>query len=210
MNALWDSFVIFFLFFFLFGIQHSVLASLGIKKKLRNVLGNKIAFYRIFYILFSLLTFGLFYYLAPKPGIVVYSLPYPFDLIVLTVQFLSLILLLWTAKFIDVKEFLGINQIKRYFKNEYNEETLDEVSEFRVEGPYKIVRHPIYFFSILFLIFRASMDLFYLDATISMIIYFFVGAYYEEKKLVKVFGNKYSEYQKKVPMIFPNLFRKKK
>ncbi len=209
MKWLVDSLVIFFLFFSLFAVQHSVLASLKFKKKLQSILGDKIAFYRIFYIMISLFTFGLFYYLAPKPDIVIYSLPYPFDLIVFTLQTVSLILLLWTGTFIDLREFLGLNQIKRYFKGEYNPEELDEISEFRVEGPYKFVRHPVYLFSILFIILRASMDLFYLDAAAAMIIYFFVGAYYEEKKLVKMFGNKYVEYRKTTPMIFPRIFKKK-
>ncbi len=210
MSMLWDSIFIFALFFGLFGIQHSILASIPVKKKLKKFLGNKIAFYRAVYILISLITFGLFYYLAPKPDIIIYSLPYPFDLIVLGLQAVSLVLLLWVASFIDVKEFLGLSQIKRYFKGEYSDDALDEVSEFRIEGPYKFVRHPIYLFSILFLILRASMDLFYFDATIAMIVYFFVGAYYEEKKLVETFGEKYIEYQKTTPMIFPRILRRKK
>jgi protein-S-isoprenylcysteine O-methyltransferase Ste14 len=73
----------------------------------------------------------------------------------------------------------------------------------KIEGPYKYMRHPVYFFSILFLIFRPYMDLTYLTLVICLIAYFYIGSYYEEKKLIEVFGDEYKVYQKNVPRIFP-------
>jgi protein-S-isoprenylcysteine O-methyltransferase Ste14 len=51
--------------------------------------------------------------------------------------------------------------------------------------------------------FRAEMDLFYLTMFISFTAYFYIGSYYEEKKMVSIFGNEYADYQDKVPRIFP-------
>jgi methanethiol S-methyltransferase len=65
------------------------------------------------------------------------------------------------------------------------------------------MRHPIYFFSIAFLLFRPVMDLFYLTFFICVVIYFYVGAYFEEKKLVNYFGDVYVNYKKLVPGIIP-------
>jgi protein-S-isoprenylcysteine O-methyltransferase Ste14 len=38
---------------------------------------------------------------------------------------------------------------------------------------------------------------------ISFVVYFYIGSVYEERKLIKIFGNDYLEYQKMVSRIFP-------
>ena len=111
---------------------------------------------------------------------------------------------------INGKEFLGISQIKRYVQGNYNTKDLDEINELRTEGVFSFTRHPIYFFSILFLGLRPYMDLFYFVLFICLTVYFYIGAYFEEKKLIEIFGESYLEYQKKVPAIFPVKFSKYK
>ena len=86
-------------------------------------------------------------------------------------------------------------------------EELDEVSVLRVDGPYKYSRHPIYLFSILFLVFRPQMQVGYLFMTILIIAYFYIGSWFEEKRLISRFGDDYLNYQKTTGRIFPN-FRK--
>lgn len=197
------------LLFVLFSLPHSVLASLNFKKKLHERIGTKIAFYRLFYNLFALISFYLFYIISPKPAITIYDLDYPFDIAMIFFQVLSLLGLWWAAKPIDLKEFLGLQQALRYFQNNYSSEQLDELPKLQFDYGFKYVRHPIYFFSILFLGFRPSMDLFYFVMFILIIIYFYVGSIYEEKKLVNIFGVQYVEYQQKVPRMFPiKLFKR--
>jgi protein-S-isoprenylcysteine O-methyltransferase Ste14 len=111
--------------------------------------------------------------------------------------------LLWVANPISIKDFIGISQIEKYFKGNYDSGELDEKLTLKIEGAFKFVRHPIYLFSILFLAFRPSMDLFYLTTLICVIIYFYIGSIYEEKKLVEVFGNDYLKYQQNVPRLIP-------
>jgi protein-S-isoprenylcysteine O-methyltransferase Ste14 len=94
----------------------------------------------------------------------------------------------------------------RYSKGNYNKEELDEHSELKIEGALKYCRHPIYLFSILFLLFRPSMDLFYLVFFIILTLYFIVGSYYEERKLVNKFGDEYKSYQKKVARLIPKIY----
>lgn len=105
-----------------------------------------------------------------------------------------------------MKEFLGITQIKRYLEGNYKVSDLDEYHEMVVSGPFKYSRHPIYFFSIIILGFRSTMDLFYVVFFICMLIYFYIGSIYEEKSLEKRFGNSYREYKTRVPRLFPNPF----
>lgn len=197
-----DVLIIVFLFL-LFGVSHTILASNKLKENLVNVIGDKIAFYRLFYNISSLIILVALYEIAPKPNVIIYDLQYPLDIIVFSLQVISIIGFFWASKGIGIMEFLGINQIFRYFDKSYNTNDLDEKSFLKLDGAYKYSRHPIYLFSILFLGFRPTMDLFYLVMFISITFYFYIGSFYEEKKLVEKYGVEYKEYQKKVPRIFP-------
>lgn len=202
MQYLWEVVSLVFLFA-LYGFIHSLLASEKTKIIIRNVFGKLIAFYRLFYNLFALFGLYLIWEAAPHPSLQIYQLNPPFDYLVLIPQLAALAGMIWCFKYISLKEFAGINQIDRYFNNEYSTNDLDERFTLRIEGPYKYSRHPIYFFSIVFLLFRAEMNLFYLTMFISFTAYFYIGSYYEEKKMVRLFGNDYRDYQKKVPKIIP-------
>ena len=198
------------LLFFLFAASHTYLASIKFKSKLVEKIGDKIAFYRLFYNVSSLIFFFVFYELSPKPDVVVYDLHYPFDIITFAFQVLSIIGLIWAVKPVSLNSFTGIDQIKKYLHGEYKRENLDEKLTLKIEGAFKIVRHPIYLFSILFLAFRPTMSLFYLVMFVCITAYFYVGSIYEERKLVEIFGNEYREYQRTVPRIFPLNFMNKK
>ncbi|MEW6652587.1 MAG: isoprenylcysteine carboxylmethyltransferase family protein [Bacteroidota bacterium] len=201
--------LLFIVFLFsLFAYSHTWLASRELKERLAKKIGDKIAFYRIFYNFSSVLAFLAFLAIAPKPNTVIYDLQFPFDMITFALQVLSLIGLIWAFSQIDTKEFLGISQIIRYFNGAYSVETLDEKRELKLGGAFKYSRHPVYLFSILFLGLRPQMSLFYLTLFICLVIYFYAGSIYEERKLVEIFGDSYKEYQKRTPRIFP--FRLKK
>ncbi|MEW6703063.1 MAG: isoprenylcysteine carboxylmethyltransferase family protein [Bacteroidota bacterium] len=206
------------LLFSLFAFSHTLLASRKIKKEIASGIfhrsensgkllekktGSKIAFYRLFYNFSSLIIFIAFYSIAPRPDVIVYDLRFPFDIITFALQILSLTGIIWAARSFDLKEFLGIAQIKRYMRGEYNVDDLDENSKLKVDGAYKLVRHPLYLFFILFLGLRPTMNLFYLTTFVCIVVYFYVGSIYEEKKLVERFGDEYREYQKRVPRLFP-------
>jgi len=189
--------------FSLFAASHTWLASRKLKERLTEKIGEKIAFYRLFYNVSSIFFFLAFYAVSPKPTAIIYDLQFPFDIITFALQVLSLIGLIWTFRQLDTKEFIGISQIIRYFAGTYKVETLDEKQELKFSGAFKYTRHPVYFFSILFLGFRPQMSFFYLVLFICCVVYFYVGSIYEEKKLLEVFGDKYKEYQKRTPRIFP-------
>lgn len=202
MNYLYDVLIL-IIVLGIFGYIHSFLASLKVKEFIKQQFGNAIAFYRLIYNIFSLVSLYLIWEYAPHPSLKIYKLNPPFDYLVLIPQLISLIGIIWCFKYICFKEFLGLSQIERFLNKEYSENDLDEKMTFRIEGPYKYSRHPIYFFSIAFLVFRAEMDLFYLTMFTTFIIYFYIGSVYEEKKLIRIFGKVYEDYQKEVPRIFP-------
>lgn len=197
------------LLFSVFAFFHSFLASNKIKRLLVKNIGEKIAFYRLFYNVSSLILFFAFYFLSPKPDFVIYDLHYPYDIFTLAAQLTSLFGLIWSLKGINIKEFLGIEQIVRYLNSEYKIDDLDERKNFRIEGANKIVRHPVYLFSILFFGLRPTMSLFYFVTYICIVIYFYIGSIFEEKKLVEQYGELYTRYQKQVPRLIPIYFRKR-
>ncbi len=185
------------------GFYIHFLRPVNFKEKLVKEIGTLIAFYRITYNLIALFFFYLMYELLPHPDQKIYDLQTPWDLIILIPQFISLAGIIWTLRYFSSLEFLGINQVIRWFKGEYKIEDSDERLTLRIEGPYKFSRHPLYFFSILFLLFRPVMDIFYLTFFICIVVYFYAGSFFEEKKLLKTFGEKYQVYKKSVPRIFP-------
>jgi len=198
-----DVLTIIFLFI-VFSLLHSKLASEKLKSDIAKKFGSGIAFYRLAYNLFSLISLYLIYELSPKPNVIIYDFPQPYDLIVLIPQLSALAGIFCAFKYICVKEFLGFSQINRYLLGHYSTE-LDEEMTLTIEGPYKYIRHPIYFFTIIFLMFRPTMDLFYLTFFICIVAYFYIGSIFEEKKLVRHFGDIYVTYQQSVPRIFPYL-----
>ena len=96
----------------------------------------------------------------------------------------------------DTKAFLGLG-------------SLNPEDEFRTDGLLKRVRHPLYSGSILLITgyFLFSPKISVLISVSMMIIYFLVGIQFEEKKLEKVFGEKYIEYKKKTPMLIPRFWK---
>lgn len=195
--------IVLIILFTLYGFIHSVLASEKVKVLFKKAFGNFIAFYRLMFNVLAFVGLYLIWELSPHPSLQIYKLPPPYDYLVLIPQFISLMGVIWCFKYICFKEFIGLNQVERYLKNDYPDNALDENYILRIEGPYKYSRHPIYFFSIIFLLFRAEMNLFYLTMFISFTAYFYIGSYYEEKKMVRLFGDDYRNYQQKVPRIFP-------
>jgi protein-S-isoprenylcysteine O-methyltransferase Ste14 len=61
----------------------------------------------------------------------------------------------------------------------------------------------MYLFGLLTIWLAPEMTANTLVAWIALSVYLFVGAYFEEKKLTRVFGSMYSEYRSRTPMIIP-------
>jgi len=185
----------------LWGALHSLTASLAFKEKAARLFGRgAMRFYRLFYNGFSLLTFlPVMALVALPPHRVFYSVPAPWNFLMGAGQGAAAFLALLSVLQTDALHFAGIKQLF----------VEDSKGQLVTNGLYKIVRHPIYTFSLLFLWLTPVMTdktlVFYLGATL----YFIAGAYFEERKLLREFGEEYAEYMKSTPMLAPGLvFRK--
>jgi len=74
---------------------------------------------------------------------------------------------------------------------------------FTVKGPYRWVRHPLYFFILVMIWTYPHLTADRLLFNVLWTIWLIVGSILEERDLVKEFGREYRDYQSKVPMLIP-------
>ena len=93
------------------------------------------------------------------------------------------------------------------------EKRLSRTEPLVIEGPYRYVRHPLYFGVVVIVIgWWLLLDYsFLLVSAILLLLWFnFVVARFEEEELRAMFGERYEEYAKEVPRIIPFIKRGKK
>jgi protein-S-isoprenylcysteine O-methyltransferase Ste14 len=76
-----------------------------------------------------------------------------------------------------------------------------------IRGPYRWVRHPLYLFSILMIWSCPDITGDRLLFNVMWTTWIIVGAFLEERDLAACFGETYRQYQTKVPMLIPKIFR---
>ncbi|HSG45813.1 MAG TPA: isoprenylcysteine carboxylmethyltransferase family protein [Anaerolineales bacterium] len=181
----------------LWGVIHSLMASLGFKNLLQRMVGSGfMRFYRLFFNVFSVLSFApILYLLITLPDRDMYQVPVPLNYFMLAGQGLSVLMLFVAVLQTDTLAFIGLRQL-----------LTDEMNENLVtSGLYRFVRHPLYTFGLLILWLSPSMTINSLVVYMSLTIYILVGAYFEERKLMRVFGQEYAEYKSITPMLIPDL-----
>ncbi len=182
----------------IWGVVHSFLASHLAKDLFRLKIGS-MDFYRLAYNVFAGISFlPILYLMAVLPDQVVYKVPFPWNLVMFGGQTLSVILLAVAFLQTDSLSFIGLRQL-------YQEERSGALV---IHGLYKIVRHPLYTFSLLFLWLTPTVSQNSLTVYIGSTLYILIGAYFEERKLLREFGEAYANYQRSTSMLIPGLGRR--
>ena len=184
----------------LWGLVHSIMASLTFRAKLTNWLGEKtMRFYRLFFNIFSVITLIPVLWLAKVlPDSTLYAIPKPWLYLMLFGQALSAIGEIIGLFQTDVWEFAGLRQI-------ISPHTEGE-KPLVIKGLYKYMRHPLYTFGLLFVWLTPLMTVNMLVMYISATVYIVIGAYFEERKLCREFGEDYARYKENTPMLMPRLW----
>ena len=115
------------------------------------------------------------------------------------VYFLSFVGFFWGVKALGPFDAFGITSIKRHLRGKKPPPTMP----FVIRGPYRWVRHPLYFFCLLLIWSCPDLTVDRLFFNILWTAWIFVGAKLEERDLVADIGDAYREYQRSVPMIIP-------
>jgi protein-S-isoprenylcysteine O-methyltransferase Ste14 len=95
----------------------------------------------------------------------------------------------------DSLSFVGLRQL---FEKE-------KTGALVTRGLYRVVRHPLYTFSLLYIWLSPRVSQNSLVFYIGVTLYVLIGAYFEERKLLRDFGEAYAEYRRKTPMLIPGL-----
>ncbi len=172
---------------------HSFLAADGVKEAARSRFREKYKYYRIGYNGLSTLLLVPAVIMEQKLSSPIYF-EYHGALLILRVLLLGsgILLFMAGAKSYNMSEFLGLSQLS-------GSET---EGSFQNEGILSVVRHPWYLGGILILWSR-NLTPGTLTTNIILTIYLIVGAFLEEKKLIRKFGKRYLDYRHAVPMLIP-------
>lgn len=181
----------------LWGVVHSILASHFAKDMIQGFLGQAgMRLYRLGYNIFSVISFApVLYLVATLEDQPLYQVPAPWSYLMLGVQALSVLLLGIAFLQTDSLSFIGLRQL-------FEEE---KPGQLVTRGLYKLVRHPLYTFSLFFIWFTPTMSLNSLVFYLGVTVYVLVGAYFEERKLLRDFGEAYAGYKLKTPFLIPGL-----
>ncbi len=181
-------------------LLHSYLASYPAKAWMSSFMGQQYKWYRIFYNLVSVLgLIGLWMVSSPKEKVILFE--YRGIHCISGLLFVTGCFLMYRSfKNYDSKEFLGIRQLHADSPQQMKQ-TL------KTSGFNRYVRHPLYFSSIIVLIAYVlfSRTLTSVIITSISIIYLWIGALQEEKKLIAAFGDQYLQYKKSVKMLIPHV-----
>lgn len=179
------------------GTVHSLLASMRIKDLLCRLFGDGfMKFYRLFYNIFAVISIvPILYLVATLPDKTLYQIPAPYSYLMRVGQAASALLLLAAVFQTDLLSFAGLRQL---FEEEKSGPLI-------TSGLYRFVRHPLYTFSLLILWFSPSMSLNSLIVYAALTLYVLVGILFEERKLLREFGQEYADYRSATPMLIPGL-----
>lgn len=174
------------------------MASLGAKDWVRRnfgATGNR--FYRLAYNIFSVISFvPILWLMAILPDQVLYRIPAPWAYLLLAGQGAAIVMLVVGVLQTDTLSFVGLRQLVEGEKRS---------SQLVTRGLYRWVRHPLYLAGLLFIWLTPVMSRNSLVVIIAATIYIIVGAFFEERKLEREFGQTYEEYRAKTPMLIPGL-----
>lgn len=181
----------------LYFILHSVLADAGVRQRIRSrwpVVGRH---YRLLYTLqSSVLIVPPLYLLLIWWGEPVWRWTGWAGWLADGLALLGVIGFIISTRAYDMGAFLGLK----------GEAQSDNVTGFHLSIAHRFVRHPWYFFGLLILWTR-DMPPALLVTAVCITGYLVVGSWLEERKLVAEFGDRYREYQRRVPGLLPRPWR---
>jgi protein-S-isoprenylcysteine O-methyltransferase Ste14 len=178
---------------------HSTLISITVTEYMKRKLGDGYRFYRLFYNVASVATLiPLIYYSHMIREAPVFHWEGALTIVQILLLAASIGLFVVGGRHYSWKQFSGIAQIRAGRAHG----SLARGDSFVVSGVHRIIRHPWYLGGILIV---WAQDLSVPTILINMVIsvYFIVGSFLEERKLVREFGDQYREYQRTVSMLFP-------
>lgn len=187
----------------LYGALHSLTAALRVKAIFVTLIGQRayLGWYRLFYNSISAITLlPVLALIVTEPGENVWMIDGPPALLFRALQLVGVLGVLISFLQIDALRFAGLRQAFAYVNGDPLPLPSEPLSR---GGVYALVRHPLYFFSMLFLWFEPNMSAAWLGFCIGSTLYFVLGSLLEERKMRRAFGEEYAAYQRQVAWMIP-------
>jgi methanethiol S-methyltransferase len=180
-----------------FAIQHSVMARAWFKRVWTRVVPEVVE--RSTYVLLSSLALLLmFWQWRPIGGVIWNVKSAAGQLLLFGVFWAGWVTVLWSTCLINHFDLFGLRQVYLYFRNR------PYISlGFRTPTLYNYVRHPLYLGWLMVFWGTPVMTVAHLVFALATTAYVFVAIQLEERDLVKVHGDDYLEYRRRIPMILP-------
>jgi methanethiol S-methyltransferase len=105
----------------------------------------------------------------------------------------------WGIKSLGKSDMFGIGVIQNRLKGEQPPPAVP----FAIQGPYRLVRHPLYLACLLMIWSCPDLTTDRLLHNFLWSAWIIIGTILEERELNKTFGEDYAKYQKEVPMLIP-------
>ncbi len=181
----------------LFAIQHSVMARYGFKQRWTSV----VSWYlerSTFVLAASLALAVLLWQWRPIPAMVWDLRGTAIGSVLGGLFWVGWAILLLSTFLIDHFELFGLEQVWSYVKGrEFHRPA------FKAPLFYQWVRHPIYLGFVIAFWSAPAMTMGHLLFSVATTGYIMVGIYFEERDLVRAYGDAYRDYQRQVPMLVP-------
>lgn len=182
----------------LFGLQHSVMARRGFKRWWTRVVPPVVE--RSTFLVATCLVLALMFWLwAPIESPVVWRVQSESAVTVLWSVFgIGWLIVLVSSYLLNHFELFGLQQVFAGFRNRVPPEVA-----FRTPLFYRYVRHPLYLGFLLSFWSVPVMTAGRLLFAVGMTLYILVGIAFEERDLVRHFGQRYRVYRQRVGMLLP-------
>ncbi len=181
----------------LFALQHSIMARPAFKAKWIRLVPEPVE--RSTYVLFSSLCLLLLVWQWQPMGGFIWKIENGTGKIFLNILFVMGWLIVLVSTFlINHFDLFGLRQVWLYFNGKKYEPL-----RFRIPFFYRYIRHPLYFGWLLAFWCTPVMSVAHFLFALLTTGYILTAILFEEKDLVKHFGDEYGNYRKKVPMIIP-------
>lgn len=196
--------LLFLSFFALWAAVHSITASSRFKVWVRRRLGDRVydGTYRLFYNGLAAITLlpALVAGVLALPHQIIWEVGRPWSFLLVVLQLIGVVGLGISLLQTDIMRFIGLGQLIRLLRGD---DDANPEPALITTGAYRLVRHPLYFFSLLVLWFAPVMTLSLFLFNLASTIYFWVGSAHEEKRLALTFGERYEAYRQRIPRILP-------
>ena len=188
-----------------FGFQHSFLAQGFVKSFFGRLLGRDFVEYgyRFVYFASQCFAYPAFWYVVShfESGKTLWNLPAALYPVHFVLKITGHLLIVATFIAADINTFVGTKQLWAYLKARVTGKPVDRIAVFGhnnlvIGFPFTLVRHPMYLGIILSLLTATGIYTQKIALNlICLLLYVEIGSYYEEKQLVRLFGDAYRHYQ---------------